>query len=132
MLCPECGGKTPSVNPCAVCGYREFGTLVLRGAAGQFRTAAPFNIDQTIYRRVVGDECKFADSYPDWQFRVFKSEESAGWALEPGVKTTQLVVLNGAECAERTAYPLKDGDVIELGSRKNAGVRVARVEVAIQ
>ena len=131
MNCPECGAEAPSLNPCPVCGYREFGTLTLQGAAGRFRTAAEFKIDQTVYRRVVGEECKYADSYPDYQFRVFKSEELGGWALEAAGRTTQAVLLNGAECAAKTPCPLHDGDVIELGSRKNAGVRVARVDVQI-
>ena len=131
MECPNCGNKTPSVNPCVVCGYRESHDLVLNGAVGQFRTPDPFNIDQTIYRHVVGEESKFAESYPDWQFRVLKSDDDSGWALEPGCKTTQVVVLNGEECQEKTIYPLHDGDVIELGSRRNAGVRKARMEVHI-
>ena len=131
MLCPECGAETPTLEPCAVCGHRQLGALELSGPAGRLRTSAPMNIDQTSYRRRVGADCKYADNYPDWQYRVFKAEDLSGWLLEAAPKTTQLVVLNGAECAEKTPYPLHDGDVIELGSRKNAGVRVARVDVHI-
>ena len=132
MKCPECGGETPTLDPCAVCGHRQLGTLELSGAVGRLRTNFPLNIDQTSYRRLVGpDECRYADSHPDWQYRVFPADDRSGWLLQPGTRTTQLVVLNGGECAEGAAYPLNDGDVIELGSRKNAGVRKAPVQVHI-
>jgi len=60
---------------------------------------------------------------------VVASKEDGGWTIRPCGRTVMATYLNGAEVvAER---PLKDGDVISVGSRTNTAMRRGELQVVL-
>lgn len=58
---------------------------------------------------------------------VVASRESGGWTIRPCDRTVMTTYLNGTEVVAES--PLKDGDVISVGSRTNTAMRRGDLQV---
>jgi hypothetical protein len=130
--CPDC--STLNNDPqCSNCGYINFGTLILEGSgAGKFKTKIDFKIDRSVYKKISPAEYKYAEDYPSYQFNAFKSTELISWAIQPSSYSVQNVLLNGKICNYPDVYPIKEGDIISLGSKRNLDVTIADIKVKIE
>ena len=79
----------------------------------------------TVQRAVPSDDLAFFG----FSQYVLLSKEDGGWAIRPYERTVMATYLNGTEVvAER---PLKNGDVISVGSRTNTAMRRGDLQVVL-
>lgn len=132
--CPNCTAMNESGIVCEQCGYRKTVGICLTSAAGQtFTTRISFKIDRKVYKDI-GSEYQYLQTTPgSYQFELVRDADSeTGWSLQASPGTDLDTLLNGEICAPGQLKPLYSGDVILLGSRRNAGVTAAPLTVSYE
>lgn len=79
----------------------------------------------TVQRAVLSEDLAFFG----FSQYVVVSKEDGGWSIRPCDRTVMATYLNGTEVASER--PLKDGDVISVGSRTNTAMRRGDLQVVL-
>lgn len=79
----------------------------------------------TVQRAVPSDDLAFFG----FSQYVLLSKGDGGWAIRPCGRTVMATYLNGTEVVAES--PLKDGDVISVGSRTNTAMRRGDLQVVL-
>ena len=108
-LCPKCGAEiVDAMKGCPSCGYGSKERIVLTGSAGSVRSTTHLDIDQTLARRISGDDARFVDLTR--QFTLRKGDEN--WFLCPNPAAKNETFVNGA--AVSGDLVINEGDEISL------------------
>ena len=132
--CPNCTAPNATGIKCEQCGYLRILPVCLTSAAGQtFQTTIPFKIDRKVYREIASEFQYLSTTPGSYQFQLLKDETSpSGWAIQTSPHSDLNTLLNETVCRVGQTYPIYTGDIIKLGSRRNAGVTAAPLTVSFE
>ncbi|MBP5641009.1 MAG: hypothetical protein J6X55_16130 [Victivallales bacterium] len=132
--CPNCTAQNESGIVCEQCGYRRVCGIRITSAAGKsFETRINFNVDRKVYKEIDSEYQYLSMTPGSFQFQLLKVEDSpTGWGLLTSPHSDLNTLLNEGICQVGQVYPVYSGDVIRLGSRRNAGVTAAPLVISFE
>ena len=132
--CPNCTAPNESGIKCEQCGYLRIVGVRLTSAAGQsFETRIPFQVNRKVYHDLASEYQYLPTTPGSYQFQLLRDENApAGWSIQTSPNSDLNTLLNDAICQVGQAYPIYSGDVIRIGSRRNAGVTAAPLTVSFE
>ncbi|MBR4124729.1 MAG: hypothetical protein IKR13_00870 [Victivallales bacterium] len=130
--CPNCTAQNECGVKCEQCGYLRIVGIRLTSAVGQvFETRIPFKVDRKIYREIASDYQYLPTTPGSYQFQLLRDETApAGWVIQTSPSSDLDTLLNDTVCQVAQTYPIYSGDIIRIGSRRNAGVTAAPLTVS--
>ena len=132
--CPNCTAQNESGIVCEQCGYRRLVGIRLTSTAGKcFETRINFKVDRKIYKDIESDYQYLSTVHGSYQFLLLKTEESpTGWGIQTSPQSDLNTLLNEDICQIGQVYPVYSGDVVKIGSRRNAGITAAPLTISFE
>lgn len=125
--CPECGSSFNG-KVCDSCGYIEIGRIQLSGEHGSMTIGINTKMGKFGLAGLLGDDSRY---YNAFQFELSISHSDGGWVLTAQNDTPNNTLINGSVCEPGVRYLLQSGDVIAIGSKKNADIVRGELTVTI-
>ena len=133
--CPECHASVAEGFECVQCGYVKTPRIVLRSLSGKiFKTIIDCKIDRAVYKQLGGNDYEYLSPIPgSFQFELIRSPDlPMRWGIKTSNVTSLNTLLNDGICEKDNIYPLYEGDVIKLGSKKNPASTAAPLTVSFE
>lgn len=132
--CPDCHKQIDDgVLECIACGYVKKTRVVLTSRFGKsFSTIINFKIDRSVYKQLGGNDYEYLSSIPcAYQFQLICNPSyEFHWGIETSGTSSLNTLLNDVVCEIGVIYPIKAGDVIKFGSKKNISNSIAPLTVS--
>lgn len=133
--CPQCNEMVASsaIN-CERCGYTRISSLLLYGSGGlTFCTKIEFKVDRAVYKDLGSDYQYFSLLPNKHQFMLVRDASlPRGWGIVTPKTADYVTLLDDAPCVEEKVYPLQQGSVIKVQSRKNPEKTAAPIQVGFE
>lgn len=133
--CPQCNEMVPgSAVNCERCGYTRIPSLLLYGPSGlTFCTRIEFKVDRAVYKDLGSDYQYFSLLPNKYQFMLVRDGSlPRGWGIVTPKAADYVTLLDDAPCVEEKVYPLLQGSVIKVQSRKNPDKTAAPIQVGFE
>ena len=132
--CPDCHKQIADGEfECIACGYIKKLRLILTSSCGKtFSTIISFKIGRSVYKQLGGNDYEYLSPIPGaYQFQiVYRQDFDFHWGIETSAESSLNTVLNDVVCEIGVVYPIKAGDVIKIGSKKNLSNTIAPLIVS--
>ena len=132
--CPNCTAQNDSGIVCEQCGYRMITGIRLTSTSGKsFETRIAFKIGRKIYKDLESEYQYLPTTPGSYQFQLQRAEDSpSGWVIQTSPTSDLNTLLNEGICLVGQIYPVFAGDVIRIGSKRNAGVTAAPLTISFE
>ena len=132
--CPNCTAQNEGGIVCEQCGYQRIAGIRITSATGKFfETRIDFKIDRKVYKEIESEYQYLQTTPGSYQFMLRRHGDSpTGWGIQTSPLSDLDTLLNEEILQAGQIYPVNAGDVIKIGSRRNAGVTAAPLTISFE